>query len=239
MWTHFSAGAYWGPRQESISQCSQRIVHCLDALAKLGAIYEKWHIADVKPDVIFPGSETIVEAALANGRIFNDDGDGMPELGWQLHLSNGRSGVEGRSLSIHCGSWSVVGNLCVLEARKSQLEAVLPNAQAAEDLILAIALPWNADWAKVSDYRITNEIDKVDQTALDGYQPGWIMYRAPGIVDDVVWPGECERAKAPGDEGELIVTSKTPEEAFSQAGITRLLRIGRALAASKKAALSR
>jgi hypothetical protein len=210
--------------------------HFLSLLAETDSAYEEWYVEEDNACRIYPASAAPIQEVLKRGRFINDDGQEIPQLGWQLRLSNGREGPENRSLSIHCGSWSVAGNACVLEARYSSLELALPTLQVARNVIISMALAWSADWAKVSDFRIMGEIDKADPTALDGYQPGWVMYRRLGIAEDVVWPPECERVKAPDAEGELIIASRTPEEASSREGINRLLRIGRALAASKNAA---
>jgi hypothetical protein len=112
-------GLYWPARQQSLEECSARVLDSLCALQSHG--YQRFfRLGRSRRDGLkreFLVNADTVTALLAKGVNQTDiPRRPIPELGWSLSLWSGDSDDESYALRLHCGSYShVVGNSFVMQ----------------------------------------------------------------------------------------------------------------------------
>jgi len=123
--TDFFLRLNWGPRAETIEDCTRKVVQTLELLASVDAGFDLWYLTtrpgkgkSVQPLVM---DDKTIGWLLLRGQNVNDSGEIWPELGFSLYLKSSPDYSLSHILTIHCGSFSsLVKNSVVLSFSKDE-----------------------------------------------------------------------------------------------------------------------
>lgn len=150
------AGAYWGPRRESIDRCADRFIDCLAGIAKFGDVFAKWYekgksSRDARARIIDVQSRESVVRLLEKGRNRRDiDGSVIADLGFHLGVWNGAGRQRAASFSVTCGLYNQnpnLSNAVVLNLPEDLGE--LADKERCVELLAALVRAWEPEWAGV------------------------------------------------------------------------------------------
>jgi Immunity protein 52 len=230
----YYAGAYWRARRETAEECAGRAQAFFQAMAQCDAFFARWFVPPPSrqqlPTPFEPDVSTLQEM-FAQGRIRNDEGGVIEDLGFHLSADNGmRPGKhqgDHAYLRVRCGvEAEPVGNACVLSLPSTG--AFVERACAAPMLarvMRAMVLAWEPGWGiATSDTHRARSTER----AIVGTFVGWVMYfsRHWGPVPPLPAPVHIEPVE---DRGTLIVltperfTADNPEHVALAARVRELL----------------
>ncbi|RKG81572.1 hypothetical protein D7W79_05120 [Corallococcus exercitus] len=204
----YSAGVYWGPRQESSEDCARRLAVLITALATVDPSFARWFQQgksrkDALKRSIGPASAEL-ESFVRQGRDRT-----FADLGFSLGGWNGAADeYEVSGFLIACGGYSEwVNNHCVftLPSRGPSSERVL-TAPVLTRLVRETAAAWEPDWG-VAISEQHRDLMKPHRAKGAPYV-GWVTYlaRHRGRVPLLPAPVRVENVE---DKGTLIIL--TPE----------------------------
>ncbi|RKH24076.1 hypothetical protein D7Y13_26560 [Corallococcus praedator] len=209
----YSAGAYWGPRQESPEECARRAVTFLNLLAGCDPLLAQWNKIPKprgrgrKTPLMPPDLATLTEA-FRRGVNREPGGPPIEHLGLTVAAYNDGSGQDFADVSMHCGSYEQdsSANVCVLSlpSQGENAERIL-TASVLTEVVRGMALAWEPDWA-VAMSETYREMD--DRQGKEDIGLGWVTYlaRHRGTVPPLPAPVRIEPVE---DKGTLIIL--TPE----------------------------
>ena len=137
---------YWGPREETLTECSEKIALTISVLRKYGIT----EFVDPKSTKIDFGSVEISDLLKVNK---TDIGKRpIKELGWSMRLRNGPRSKIAFTLSIQCGGYSKhVGNSVVLLLPSQGELSIVDDPKRCESLFDHLVPVWEPDQAIITD----------------------------------------------------------------------------------------
>lgn len=165
-------GAYWGPREESVSDCAGRWSNMLNALAAVDPLLASWFRTGAsRKAALARRVGQSPEGLLLSGRARRDDADRsvMTELGFSASIWNGQKAQVG--VSVRCGSSAAVqglaSNSLTVQLPEAQGEATaLYRRQSALAVLRAVVTAWQPSWCTWTSHRLRK---------AQGAQPGEVV----------------------------------------------------------------
>jgi hypothetical protein len=207
----YYAGAYWGPRKESPEECARRTAHLLTLLASADPLLAQWYkpaksLKDARKHPLMPPDLPTLTELFRRGVNRERGGPVFESLGFTFWFGNGGTKGDHVALRINGGTYSEVGNYCVLDLphQGPNAERVL-SVPVLTQVVRSMAVAWEPDWA------VATSCDHRDLFFEDGDTRdyvGWVMYvsRQRGRVPPLPAPARIEPVE---DLGTLVVL--TPE----------------------------
>jgi Immunity protein 52 len=167
------AGAYWGPRAESVEECAARLTRFLHELEAAHPLLAMRYELGRSPR---SGAPSTLDAAglLRGGRNRRDtDGTVIEDLGYSVGLWNGDDSA-GAGLNVDCGTTSArVVNAVVLSLPVDDDGRPVPlPTEANRRAFTALVQCWAPDWATwTSQAAADAQPDDADSIML-----GWLTY---------------------------------------------------------------
>ena len=230
----YYAGAYWGPRKESPEECARRTAAFLNLLAPCDPFLAQWYKLarsrkDARKHPLMPPDVPTLAEQFRRGVNREKGGPVFEDLGFRVWFGNGGSNDDSADLRIKCGDYcGATPNSCVLTlptpGHGPNAERVL-TAPVLTNVLRAMALAWEPDWAVALSYMHRDTADK-DREA--NVWPDWVTYlaRRRGTVPPLPAPVRIERVE---DKGTLIIltperfTAANPEHVALAARVRELL----------------
>lgn len=203
-------GAYWGPRRETIEECTRRAAEFFHNLADCDESLTRWYRGgDSREDALtrpFQASPTHLRHLLLEGRSRTDFGrEVMDDLGFALALWSGGADGESVNLNIRCGSYAVrpgINSVVIDLPYEGSTAARLLNPRTARTILENTAHVWQPDWAVLGSNAYD---DLVPRAKGKGPRMGWMIYLSRERGDVPPLPGfdltEVD------DHGTLIITT--------------------------------
>lgn len=207
----YYCGVYWGPRRESLEECSRRSIAFLQCLRQLSPHFARWFkrgksrknalLQEVEPKI-----DEVQHLLLAGRNRADYGGEVIEDLGFRMGLWNGKSDAESVGFNILCGCYAKIPgiNSCIID---------LPSGgRAAQDIlqvpmlieiIKCAASSWDADWGIVTSNILQHDIANVSN---DQPRSGWIVYLSSHYTQPT-WLPPLSRKVPLGDLGLVIVTT--------------------------------
>ncbi len=175
----FYAAVYWGPREESLDECTDRTVRWFEAIGQVDPLFANWfHKGYSRKEAMTrpfsPGREAIRDL-LDRGRHYTDfDPKVMPDLGFDFGLWADAGDDEAASLSVGCGMYSpYVSNVCLLEPPGAGPAAErLVQVDVFRQLLSAAVRCWEPDHGLVVSHQCLDKLNLGDQD----FDVGWLTY---------------------------------------------------------------
>lgn len=153
-------GAYWSPRQESVSSCASRAKKMFSSLASHSAVFSRWYeLGESRKDALKRSVDTNntdkIAEFLQKGRGRRDDDKSIIEdLGFRIGLWNGENDQFSASISIRCGLYVANPNLSnsIVVNLPSTLD-ILANWETMLSVFSSIVEAWQPDYGGVIDRR--------------------------------------------------------------------------------------
>lgn len=226
-------GAYWGPREETVEACAERLCLFLECLGRCDPLFEDWFEKgrSRKDDLkrrVQTNDRKAMEALLLKGRIYSDDGRLMEDLGFQVGLWTGDQQGEVATLSVSCGSYALRPgiNSCVIKPPPIGAGASrILQVQLLTELVRCVVSAWEPNWGVVTS---SDSRDLVYRPHKRSPVVGWLTYLSTtrGKVPSMELPVQI---KSIGDLGVLIVitddrfTIANPDQIALANQVARLL----------------
>jgi hypothetical protein len=152
----FHVESCWGPRQEDIEICAERLTKMLGVFARIHPAFAHWYYqgdtrADAnRPFCTMPPRIDELTQILKK----NMDEPGFPQLGYWVHPWNGRDDSYGIALETMVGKgrnhplFPNDVNMQIHAADSSDRDFV--NYRVMKTVLLAIATIWNPDWGGIA-----------------------------------------------------------------------------------------
>jgi hypothetical protein len=156
-------GAYWGPRQESVGQCSERLIACLERLRDCDEVFSQWFEKgkSQRGALALPFDSRSQEKTLQlleSGRSKRDvDRSTIEDLGFRVSLWNGQASTRSAMISIICGIYTAnphLRNSVVLDLPED-LGGFADKVHCVQ-VLKCIAQTWEPDWAGVISRKSRN-----------------------------------------------------------------------------------
>jgi hypothetical protein len=203
-------GVYWGPRRESIDQCADRFLDCLDRLSRFSDVYASWYEQgksrrDALERPIKPDDKTHVLRLLERGRHRRDtDNSIIEQLGFTKVIWNGGTDERAVTLTLGCGGYSrKVPNTCLLDLPNELRE--LDSKERLSEILRALVEAWEPDWGGVISHKSLDARGvKVGSMYID-----WIFYINRTNVDKFMLPRSASAELVDG-LGTIIATQDRP-----------------------------
>jgi hypothetical protein len=208
----YSAGAYWGPRQESPEDCARRTATFLDLLASCDPLLAQWYTParsrrDARNVPLMPPEVPTLAELFRRGVNREKGGPAIERLGFRFSFDNGESGEGYASLRINGGMYSeAVSNHCLLSLpSKGSAAARLLRTPVLTNVVRCRVRSWAPDWALAGSSAYRMQYREPDTAP---FSLGWMTYlsRRIGSVPPLPAPVRIEPVE---DRGTLIVL--TPE----------------------------
>ena len=171
------AGAYWGPRRETLDACAERADAFMEGLRSLDPALATWYkLGRSRRDALRHQvliEHDVLRKLLESGRNRRDfDRTVIEELGYSMFLWNGQEPSIG--LHIGCGvSSPYVTNVVVIDLPRSDEDlGKLASAETARNLMRLLVQCWDPEWSTLSshDWREEQEV-QAGEAVL-----GWMTY---------------------------------------------------------------
>lgn len=151
----FYVGGYWGPRQESVTDCARRLSNFMTMLAGIHPSLASWYEKGMSRQAalahrVDPSIETVRNLLLAgHARRDDDDRTVMADLGFSVALWNGRAPEV--AMRTRCGSWAAVpgltSNIVVVDLPEAEGDGLaLYHRATALGLVHAVVTAWQPSW---------------------------------------------------------------------------------------------
>jgi hypothetical protein len=205
-------GAYWGPRQESIGQCADRLAAFLEGLCDCDDAFAQWYEkgksrkSALRKPFNFRANKNVLNI-LESGRHCRDlDRSVMDDLGFHVGLWNGGTETHSVSISISCGLY------CPNPHLRNSVVITLPEdlgGLADKDrcvrVLKIVADTWEPDWAGV--------ISKASRNAR-AFNPAmpfvdWMFYINRIGIDRAKLPTAATASEIEG-KGTVVIVQDRP-----------------------------
>lgn len=224
-------GAYWGPRQEPVERCAERLSEFLRSLHEQHSALERWYLRapTLKKSLQRPlGNfeiQTLTDLLMKGQNRENANRTVSDDLGFQLGLWNGEQGAMQASLSVLCGlCWASrtpsvsLSNCVVLDLPKELGD--LAEANRMIQLLAATARAWNPDWAGVmSEASMLTRGFDAEEPFVD-----WMIY-VPRRIEKVAEPSFLLQLEV----GSIIIVQPDPPSATDLQSLAHIERVGNAI----------
>jgi hypothetical protein len=185
---HYKIEVSWGRRPESPEACAERLAEMLSRLAEIHPTLVRWYkkamsrAAANRPFCTMPPQRKELARALVKGRYFTDQPrEPMPDLGYSVSAWNGHDDDRAAGLNVHTGAYGVHRS----EPNDVVLSFAPPGADADlfETLLLAIALPWQADWGVVRTFDYMCHVQELGPSPRPS--SGWMTYLPARLAERI------------------------------------------------------
>lgn len=224
-------GAYWGPRQEPLDQCADRLLACLGELSAADEVFSSWYETgrsrrDALARAVDPRSRDAILRQLEKGRNCRDlDRSIIEDLGFGVYLWNGRRAAQAVSLSITCGLYCPNPNLsnAVVLGFPEEL-GELARKERAVEVFRAVVAAWEPDTGGV--------ISRASRESRS-FQPGsvfvdWMVFLKGAAISESQLPPSASVVRV-NDLGWIVVTQDEPVEAGNAKHLQNVRAVERAL----------
>lgn len=171
--------AAWGPRQEAIERCADRLDTYYQMLATSHPSLSTWFDGGsskselLNNPVPFHDRSVLVQQLLDGRNRRDTDGAVVDDLGFSAGAWNGRDDPYSAIMGVHCGAYTTapgLWNSAYVELPKEL--GRLTEVAAMRNLFLDVVACWDADWAGVYDSDIPRpEGRKPEEPLFD-----WMLY---------------------------------------------------------------
>jgi hypothetical protein len=205
-------GAYWGPRQESIDGCADRLGRFFQDIARCDSVFKHWYDQgrsrkDALKRPIDVHSRDVVFQLLEKGRHRRAlDRSLVEDMGFMIGLWNGQPDEKSLSLNVSCGMFADSSNLsnAVVLDLPEDLEKLADTNRLAT-LLEIMARVWDPEWAGV--------ISRASREAR-GWKGGspfvdWMLYLNRTGMDQTKLPPGAS-AKVIDNRGTILVVQEQP-----------------------------
>ena len=227
--TRYMLGAYWGPRQETVTDCAGRLSRFMRDLRDCDPALATWFALgrsrqQALQTRVNAEDYEVARELLERGRNRRDTDNGVIEdLGFRVSLWNGGEDDKEAGLSIKCGlftrpSRGYLGHSVVLNLPTNLGE--LSRAELMSRVVAAAARAWEPDWAGVMSRQA------MDTRPFSGRMPflDWLLY-VPKEVPAPEPPASVEQLEGLG----FILQTRPMAPAADEVDVAYLERIGAAL----------
>jgi hypothetical protein len=170
-------GAYWGPREQDLDECADRLELVLADLSRLDGLFAEWYLkgksrADASQRRVSHDRSDLL-ALLNAGRQRKDfGGEVMPSLGYHAAMWNRKDASV--SLSVACGAQSpVTPNSFIIRLSHEAVDALSDSSQVVVEAMKSVINAWDPDWATLVSHELSDQQDGLEQAGL---LAGWITY---------------------------------------------------------------
>ena len=220
-------GAYWGPRQETASECARRAELFFHMLARCDSSLTQWYRAGKGFPKELPGyplrpQVEELEEFLQKGRIRTDvDREVIEDLGFSQMVWNSKK--DATDIRLVCGGYSPWGspNICLLNPpRQGTVRERLLRVPVLTEVLTSMATAWDPDFAIVS----STEMVRLVQKQKGEVRVGWLTYlsRRLGKLPPLPAPVRIEPV---GALGWLLTLSPEPMTASNPEHVAFTSRI--------------
>ncbi len=221
----FVVRAYWGPRKETVDDCSNRLERFLTRISAQSDLFVSWYEkvrnrGKATSRSVSTSRDGLLELLRSGQNCEDTTGEVIEDLGFRVSLWNGGRGSEVSSLSIRCGvycSVAGVGLNCVLFDLPEQLGS-LASGNAMVELFCDVVESWEPQRAAVC-----SEL-ALDKRSFDANHPfvDWMVYVAGLKVAQSDVP--VAAAVRHVETGTMIVVEDYPGDALRRSTLQRLNR---------------
>lgn len=208
----FFLGAYWGARNGEVEELARSLGALLNDIALFldwdGTWFKKGKSkAEALSHPVLNDLHSL-EALLGKGKRRNDDGDKLPELGYNFSIWNGREApAPVLSLSGSLGMTSAALTNCILlTVHGRSIEEVFPDTAKTLQVVDALVKHFDPEWVVLTDNVLLDAIEIAGGKTKP--LPGWIMYRTPKLAS-FAWPTKHDQLLS-CSAGEVCLVSRTP-----------------------------
>jgi hypothetical protein len=224
----FYLGAYWGPRQESIGQCADRLQACLERLRDCDEVFSQWYEKGksrkdaLKKPMDFQAKASLVRILDAGRHRRDLDRSVMDDLGFHVGLWNGGSDSRSASISVSCGSYCDNPNLRnAVVINLPEDFGGLADKDRCVQVLKCVAETWEPDWAGV--------ISETSRNARP-FNPAmpfvdWIFYINRIGIDRAKLPAAATACEVEG-KGTVVIVQDRPIDPASQPDLANANAVG-------------
>lgn len=186
---------YWGRRGDDARTCAHRLATMLTGLQTIHLTFERWFhkgyslAQSFRPFCTIPPDLDALAAIFEKGRFMTDvrPRRPIPELGYSVGAWNGRNEEDGVSFHLMVGSTS--DHKVFANTINISLEAGSLSVDNFDNVLRAVVLAWDADWATLSDWNYENPIkDPPEGAPRPPFNSGWMTYLSARFADKVTPP---------------------------------------------------
>lgn len=221
-------GAYWGPRQESVGQCADRLMACLERLRGCDEVFSQWfekgksrrNALSLPCDL---QSQEKTMQLLDSGRSKRDfDRTTIEDLGFRVSLWNGQASTRSASISISCGIYNENPHLhnSVVITLPEDLGG-LSDKDRCVKVLKVVADTWEPNWAGV-----------ISETSREArhHKPGtpfvdWMFYINRIGIDRAKLPAAATACEIDG-KGTVVIVQDSPIDPASQSDLANANAVG-------------
>lgn len=205
-------GAYWGPRQESIDECANRLMACLERLHECNDAFANWfekgksRKSALHNPLDFQSREKVLSILAAGRHRRNLDRSVIDDLGFHIGLWNGYSDFRSVAISVSCGLYCEsphLRNSVVLDLPE-ELGSVSGKDQCIK-ILNVVADTWEPDWAGV----ISETSRNVRQINPELPFVDWMFYINRIGIDHTKLPATATAREIEG-KGTVIIVQDRP-----------------------------
>ena len=224
--------AFWGPRKESLDECTARAEACFNGLAHCDPAFGHWFqtgrsLKDALSRPVETGAATIRKLLAAGRNRTDTDRKIIEDLGFHLFLWNGDSHENAVGISTTCGVYTRwVPNRCVLELPdKGPVARRLLRVPVLLKVLKCIISAWEPDEVAVRSHAYDDLRPKLDKR-----RPyiGWLMY-IPSALGPVPPLSPPARVVSVGKKGAIIIATRERFTAANPAHVEALDKVAQAL----------
>jgi hypothetical protein len=221
-------GAYWGPRQESVGQCADRLIACLERLRDCDEVFSQWFEKgrsrkDALKKLMDFHTKANLFRILEAGRTRRDlDRAVIDDLGFHVGLWNGGAETRSASISISCGIYAENPHLrnSVVITLPEDLGG-LSDKDRCVKVLKVVADTWEPDWAGV--------ISETSRNARS-FSPAlpfvdWMFYINRIGIDRAKLPTAATACEVEG-KGTVVIVQDRPIDPASQPDLANAKAVG-------------
>jgi hypothetical protein len=206
----FDQGKYyvrvtWGPREESLGQCADRVQQCVNGLSPYHDVFAHW-IAKSRPLPIDRNAilERFQEEESREGF--------SARLGYSLRLWNGRNRDSSIAIQAHCSSYdpAFVNHSSLTLPGKGEVAARLIRCDILTQLLTVLVRAWEPDFGEVMRAEFFHEQMKRQVTTRpDVPLVGWMTYLSNARGGLPTLPSDHEVVQLEGLGSIVLTTEET------------------------------
>ncbi|WP_224366059.1 Imm52 family immunity protein [Hyalangium versicolor] len=210
----YYVGAYWGVRQETVSECARRVELFFHLLAQCDASFGQWYqsgrgSSSSQGLALTPHDPAALENVLLQGRNRTDlHKQVIDDLGYSLRVRNQLPEGSATNVSIRCGVYTeAVSNTCLLEPpTEGETAERIGTLPTLIQVLTCMVTAWDPDWGVINSNRALMEL--APEASQSDTNVGWVTYlaRRRGIVPLLPAPVRIEPLSL---NGTLVIL--TPE----------------------------
>jgi len=188
---------FWGARSESTHQCAARLANMLVTLSAVHPAFTKWNqqgssVAEAQAAFCeMPPKNDELTEIFDQGRHYTDIGDKpMSQLGYDVSAWNGREDGYALHFHINAGAYARrrdTNSVFFQLPRLRDSTQDLVNATTLKRVLLAVALPWEVDWAVIETWDYRGKRLDSEERPLHPWA-GWITYLSQRYARNITLP---------------------------------------------------